>query len=196
MTFSARPFSTRPTYPSEIEIGYGEHGYAAWSYSRASKLNAWSWHGLGGGSGVRPFAWASLGRSVYMRQDGSTEIRTLRPDAFFSSEVENSESSTVIARTQWLDFGKPGNLKALTACDFDGQNILAVRIYSSVGGNRDGVFMQTIPVIDADQGWTYSGGLLPVSAHGTEFMLEFVADPLGDAEVNRFSLHFDDLGLM
>ena len=196
MTFSARPFSTRPTYPYEIEIGQGEHGFAAWSYSRASKLNAWAWHGLGVGSGVRPFAWASLGRSVFMRQDGSTELRVMKPDVFLPASESTSDSQTVRARTQWLDLGKPGNLKALTGCDFDGQNITAVRIYSSVGGDRAGALMQTIPVIDADGGWTYSGGLIPVSAHGTEFMIEFVADPLADAQVNRFTLAFEDLGLM
>ena len=196
MTFSSRPYSTRPVHPYAVEVGQGEHGFAAWSYSRASKLNAWSWHGLGVGTGVRPFAWASLGRAVYMRQDGSTDLRVMKPDVFLTNEDTNIDSTTVLARTQWLDLGKPGNLKALTACDFDGQNILAVNIYSSVGGNRTGAFMQTVAVNDADQGWTYSGGLLPVSAHGTEFMIEFVADSESDAQVNRFTLHFDDLGLL
>lgn len=140
-------------------------------------------------------AWASLGRAVYMRQDGTAEVKLMKPDTYLLDSETNLDSSTVLARTQWLDFGKPGNLKALSACDFDGQNITAVNVYSSVGGDRAGALMQTIPVIDADGGWTYSGGLIPVSAHGTEFMIEFVADPRLDAQVNRFSLHFDDYGL-
>ena len=131
---------------------------------------------------------------MYLRRDGDTSIYVMTPDVYFLDGETNQESQAVYAETQWLDFGKPGSLKSLSGIDFDGVNITSVEIYVSVDGDRDGTLADTILVGSAQSGWTYSGGVLPVNAAGTEFKLRFVGDPNLEVQVNRLTLYFDDLG--
>ncbi|MGC4395993.1 hypothetical protein [Hydrogenophaga sp. T2] len=200
--FSAFGFCSRPFSASQIpERGIavyaraGEFGWAAWTYSRQAKLNAWAWHGLGDSGTSNINAWAQLGNSMYLRRENSVALYSMRPDVFFGDDEENDESTAVVAETQWLDFKAPGNLKALTGMDFDGMNIVSVEIYVSVNGGRDGTLADTVAVGSANAGWTYSGEVLPVQASGTEFKLRFVGDPKREVQVNRLTLYWDDLGV-
>lgn len=193
---SSRPFSAGPS-PSAAAISAtldAENGWAAWTYSKTAKLNAWSWHSLGTADTAKVNAWATIGNSIYVRRDDDELFYVLRPNAYFEATDDNPESSKVYAETQWLDFGKPGNLKALTGLDFDGLNVESVLVYVSVDGDRIGQLADTILVGSAQGGWTYSGGVLPVDAAGTEFKLRFVGDANLEVHVNRLTIYFDDLG--
>lgn len=194
--FSARPFasSQMPVRQTLLAAANGEFGWSSWTYSKTAKLNAWAWHGLGGTGTANVNAWATLGNSLYLRRDGEEAMYVMAPDIFYTPDELNSESHLVYAETQWLDFKLPGNLKALTAMDFDGMNVRQVEVYVPIDGNRDGELSDTILVGDADGGWTYNGDLLPVNATGTDFKLRFVGDPNLEVQVNRFTLYFDDLG--
>ena len=85
-------------------------------------------------------------------------------------------------------------LRALTGLDFDGLNVESVLVYVSEDGDRIGQLADTILVGSAQGGWTYSGGVLPVDAAGTEFKLRFVGDANLEVQVNRLTIYFDDLG--
>lgn len=185
--FASGPHTPRPFVPQAID---GEYGWAAWSYSRQAKLNAWTWHGIGA---TNLNSWATLGNVIYIRRESDNFVHTLQPDVFLADGDENTESTSVEAVTQWLDFGKPGKRKALTGIDFDGQSITSVEIYVSVDGDRDGVLAETIAVGSSQDGWTYSGEMLPLSIDGTEFKLRFLGDANAEAQINRFSLHFDEI---
>lgn len=199
--WSARPLSSIPlsagpsTSASAVAATLeAENGWAAWTYSKTAKLNAWSWHSLGTADTAKVNAWATIGNSIYVRRDDDELFYVLRPNSYFEATDDNPESSKVYAETQWLDFGKPGNLKALTGLDFDGLNVTSVLVYVSVDGDRIGQLADTILVGSAQGGWTYSGGVLPVDAAGTEFKLRFVGDANLEVQVNRLTIYFDDLG--
>lgn len=201
MAFLSAPISGVPllsaaplTHPTLLASSLGEYGWAAWTYSKTAKLNAWAWHGLGATGTANICAWAQLGSGMYLRRDGDQAIYTMAPDVYFLDGETNTESQSVYAETQWLDFGKPGSLKSLTGIDFDGVNITSVKVYVSVDGDRDGTLVDTILVGSAQDGWTYSGGVLPVDAAGTEFKLRFVGDANLEVQVNRLTIYFDDLG--
>jgi len=195
--FSSRPFSSGPIPERGIAVyaRLGEFGWAAWTYSRQAKLNAWAWHGLGDSGTSNINAWAQLGNSMYLRRENSLALYSMRPDVFFADDEDNDESTSVVAETQWLDFKAPGNLKALTGMDFDGMNVVSVEIYVSVNGGRDGALADTVAVGSASAGWTYSGEVLTVQASGTEFKLRFVGDPKREVQINRLTLYWDDLGV-
>jgi hypothetical protein len=171
-----------------------QNGWASWVYSKTAKLNAWSWHGLGGTASARINSWAPLGNNLYMRRDGDPSIHVMTADAYFAASDTNTESLAVYAETQWLDFGKPGIQKGLTGIDFDGQNVTSIEIYVSVDGDRVGVLCDSVPVGSDQGGWTYSGGILPALGNGTEFKLRFICNSNLDAQINRLSVYFDDLG--
>ena len=194
--FSSRPFASGqiPTRQTLLAATAGEYGWSAWTYSKTAKLNAWAWHGLGVTGTANINAWSQLGNSVYLRRDGDQSLYLMQPDVYFLASETNSESQAVYAETQWLDFGKPGDLKALTGIDFDGLNVVRVEVYVSVDGDRSGTLADTILVGDSQGGWTYSGGILPVNAASTEFRLRFVGDPNLEVQINRLSLYFEDLG--
>jgi hypothetical protein len=194
--FSARPFSSgaRPVRPTEATIVTAQSGWAAWIYSKTAKLNAWSWHGLGTEATAKINAWASLGNQMYLRRDSDTALHVMMADTFFMDSDTNTESLRVQADTQWLDFGKPGVLKSVTGLDFDGQNVTTVEVYVSVDGDRNGVLADSIAVGSDQSGWTYSGDILPVTAAGTEFKLKFICNPNTEAQINRLTLYYDDLG--
>lgn len=201
MSFSVASFASIPfsagyplSHPTLLSSSLGEYGWAAWTYSKTAKLNAWAWHGLGSNSTANINAWAQLGGAMYLRRDGDQALYYLRPDVFFEDTETNAESQLVYAETQWLDFGKPGNLKSLTGMDFDGVNVTAVQIYVSENGGRTGTLADTIEVGSAQSGWTYSGDVLPVDAAGTEFRLRFVGDADLEVQINRVTIYFDDLG--
>jgi hypothetical protein len=195
-TYSSRPFSAGPIPRRSITVlpQVGEYGWAAWTYSRQAKLNAWAWHGLGltGTSNIN--AWAQLGNCLYLRRENDLPLYVMSPDVFIEDGEVNSESSKVMAETQWLDFKAPGNLKALTGLDFDGMNVLSVEVYVSINGGRTGQLADTILVGNSDGGWTYNGDVLPVEASGTEFKLRFIGHPNLEVQVNRLTIYFDDLG--
>ena len=196
--FNTRPFNSgaQPRRQTQLLSGAPENGWAAWTYSKTAKLNAWSWHGLGVYPNNRVNAWASIGSSIYLRRDNDESIYVMRPDVFRSEAEINYESEKVYAETQWLDFGKPGELKGLTGIDFDGLNVTSVDIMVSVDGDRDGALVETIPIGNAQGGWTYSGGIIPLTLAGTEFKLRFTGDPDLEVQVNRLSLHWDSMGMM
>lgn len=201
--FSAFGFSSRPFSAGQIPLRSistypraGEYGWAAWTYSRQAKLNAWAWHGLGDSGTSNINAWAQLGNSVYLRRENSLALFAMRPDRFFSPGDVNDESQSVLAETQWLDFKAPGNLKALTGMDFDGLNVQAVEVYVSINGGRTGTLADTIQVGSANGGWTYNGEILPVEASGTEIKLRFIGHPDLEVQVNRLTIYYDDLGPM
>lgn len=202
MSFSSSPSASIPfssgaplAHPTLLGSSLGEYGWAAWTYSRTAKLNAWAWHGLGTTGTANISAWGQLGGSMYLRRDGDTSIYVMTPDVYFLDGETNQESQAVYAETQWLDFGKPGSLKSLSGIDFDGVNITSVEIYVSVDGDRDGTLADTILVGSAQSGWTYSGGVLPVEAAGTEFKLRFNGDPDLETQINRLTILFEDLGI-
>ena len=202
MSFSSSPSASIPfssgaalAHPTLLASSLGEYGWAAWTYSKTAKLNAWAWHGLGATGTANICAWAQLGSSMYLRRDGDESIYTMTPDVYFLDGETNTESQSVYAETQWLDFGKPGSLKSLSGIDFDGVNITSVEIYVSVDGDRDGTLADTIQVGSAQSGWTYCGGVLPVEAAGTVFKLRFNGHPDLESGVNRLTLIWDDLGL-
>lgn len=180
----------RPTRPSRVAAVLGEFGWTAWSFSRQAKLNAWAWHGVGADN---LNAWATLGGSIYVRKETDSGVHVMTPDTFLGAEDASTDSQTVDATTQWLDFKSPGKRKALTGIDIDCQNVQTVEVYVSDGGDRAGVLAETIAVGDAQGGWTYSGEMLPLSCDGTEFKLRFVAHPLLEAQVNRVTLHWSEL---
>jgi hypothetical protein len=192
-SLASRPLGAGPAVPRPflVEAVSGEYGYAAWSYSRQAKLNAWSWHGVGALMNV--MAWASLGNAVYMRSETDNYIYIQQPDTFYASGDTNYESSSVEATSQWLDMGKPGKRKALTGIDFDGQNITTVEIYVSEGGDRVGELAESVAIGSNQGGWTYSGELIPLSTDGTEFKLRFIAAANTEAQVNKVTLHWDDI---
>lgn len=201
MAFSSAPLSAVPfssgmatARSSLLASSAGEYGWAAWTYSKTAKLNAWAWHGLGDTGTANICAWAQLGGAMYLRRDGDESIYLLKPDVFFLDGETNNESSSVYAETQWLDFGKPGALKSLDGIDFDGVNVVSVGIYVSENGGRDGTLAETILVGSAQDGWTYSGGVLPITVAGTEFKLRFNGDPDLEVQVNRMTLYWSDLG--
>jgi hypothetical protein len=201
MSFSSAPFSAVPfssgmmlSHPTLLASSLGEYGWAAWTYSKTAKLNAWAWHGLGSTGTANINAWAQLAGSMYLRRDGDEALYFLTPDVYFENAETNAESSSVYAETQWMDFGKPGSLKSLTGIDFDGVNIVSVLVYVSVDGDRVGQLADTILVGSAQDGWTYSGDTLPVNAAGTEFRLRFVGDPDLETQINRLTVYWDDLG--
>ena len=194
---ASRPLAAAPKLPRPVSAAAGvdQYGYAAWSYSRQAKLNAWSWHGLGAFGGANVHAWACLGNSIYLRREDGGLIYILEPDVFLGAGEENAESLTVQAETQWLDFGKPGQTKALTGLDFDGQNVAAVEVYISVNGDRVGTLAGSFAVGDNAGGWTYNGEVIPLEGVGaaTEFKLKFIGDPNRECQINRFTIYFDVL---
>lgn len=195
VSLASRPLSAAPLLPRAFRVAImeGQYGWAAWSYSRQGKLNAWSWHGLGAGSDASVTNWAVLGNTIYMRREADSLVHLMQPDVFLGAGDENTESTSVEATTQWLDFGRPGKRKALTGLDFDGKNVDTVQVYVSAGGDRDGVLAETIDLTDAQGGWTYSGELLPLSCDGTEFKLRFIGDANQEVQVNRLTLHWDEI---
>ena len=138
--FTSRPFSSGqiPARQTLLAATAGEYGWSAWTYSKTAKLNAWAWHGLGITGTANINAWSQLGNSVYLRRDGDQSLYLMQPDVYFLASETNSESQAVYAETQWLDFGKPGDLKALTGIDFDGLNVVRVEVYVSVDGGPIG----------------------------------------------------------
>ncbi len=197
-TFSNRPLSAGQILERSVSLyaRAGEYGWAAWTYSRQAKLNAWAWHGLGTSGTSNINSWAQLGNSVYLRRENDPAVYVLQPDVFLTEDAANDESQLVMAETQWLDFKAPGNLKSLTGLDFDGMNVLRVEIYVSVNGGREGSLADTIEVGSADGGWTYGGDMLPANASGTDFKLRFIGHPNLEVQVNRLTIYFDDLGAL
>jgi hypothetical protein len=189
---AARPRVASPPLPRPYKVAaiVGEYGWTAWSFSRQAKLNAWSWHGLAK-AGV--LAWAGLGNTIYLRKDTDTLVHALQPDVFFAAGEANTESTSVEATTQWLDFGKPGKMKALSGIDFDGQNVDAIEVYVSENGGRTGTLAATIPIGDNQDGWTYNGEMIPLELAATEFMLKFIGDANQEVQVNRLTLYWDEI---
>jgi hypothetical protein len=171
-------------------------GWLSWSYSSQAKLNAWATHGVG--TEYKDIqAWTSLKDKVYARFVDDTNLYQIEMDVHGNDEPINGmglgEDKICFADTQWLDFKTPGLEKALTGIDFDGVGLDRVEIYSSAGGNREGVLMEALAVGGNQGGWTYSGELIPISAHGTEFKLRFVGLPNVDVQINRMTLYFENL---
>jgi hypothetical protein len=190
---ASRALAASPRLPRAFTIAVidGESGWAAWSYSRQAKLNAWAWHGIGQMGRIN--SWATLGNAIYMRNEGDQFIYVMQPDVFLAEADENAESTSVEATTQWLDFGKPGKLKALTGIDFDGVGIETVEVYLSVDGDRAGTLAESVSIGDNQGGWTYSGEIIPLSVCGTEFKIRFVGNGNTEAQVNKMTLHWDEL---
>lgn len=190
--FASRPLASGPLTPRPflMQALVGEYGWAAWSFSRQAKLNAWAWHGLGT---QNPLAWAALGSHLYMRKDSDDAVHVMAPDTFLAADEASFDSDSVEATTQWLDFGKPGKMKALTGIDADCQNVSSIEVYVAEGGNRAGVLVETIHIGSNQQGWTYSGEMIPLSCAGTEFKLRFIGDPNMEVQVNRLTIHFDEI---
>lgn len=194
--FNSRAFNTGPGPSRELLLlaDVPENGWAAWTYSKTAKLNAWSWHGLGVNSNSRVNAWATIGNQIYLRRDSDTSLYAMTPDVFLAASEENQESQKVYAETQWLDFGKPGLLKGIEGMDFDGKNIDRIEFYMSVDGNRSGELAVSVPL--SQDGWTYSGGIIPVELASTEFKLRFVGSANLEVQVNKLTLYWEELGDM
>jgi hypothetical protein len=177
----------------DVDSGSGvKYGWASWSYSRQAKLNAWSAHS----AAAKISAWTTLGSTVFSRSDGDDYLMMMQPEVFGDEQVGAASAPyTAEMETQWLDMKKPGVRKTLNAIDFDGVNVSTVQIYASVDGNRDGVLLDTVSVGSNQAGWTYSGGMIPVQADGTEFKLKFIGTAGQDVQVNKVTLHYDEAGL-
>lgn len=199
MSFASTAFSNRPFASAQIAARQqlkapfaGEFGFAAWTYSKTAKLNAWAWHGLGVTGAANICAWAQFGNAVYIRKDGDLRLHLMQPDAYILAGEVNAESFSVFAETQWLDFGKPGMNKGITGMDFDGQNVEAIEFFMSVDGSRSGSLVLSVPL--SQGGWTYSGGTIPVELASTEFKLRFVGNSDTEVQVNRITIYWEDLG--
>lgn len=189
---AARPLSSawtlpRPYRPYAIN---GEYGFAAWSFSRQAKLNAWAWHGLGTNN---INSWAALGNFLYFRKEDDTYVHVMAPDTFLAATDVSTDSTSVEATTQWLDFGKPGKMKALTGIDFDGSGIETVEVYISVNGGRAGDLAETVQVSLNNGGWTYNGEVIPLNVAATEFKLRFIGNAKTEATVNRLTLYWEPI---
>ncbi len=181
----------------DVDPGSGvKYGWASWSFSRQAKLNAWSAHSAGAGNGAKINAWCTLGSAIYMRNDGDDYLMQMQPDVFGDEQV-GAVSAPYVAEmdTQWLDMKKPSVNKALTGIDFDGQQVSAIEVYSSAGGDRNGVLLDSIPINSNQAGWTYSGEVIPVEGHGTEFKLKFIGVAGQDVQVNKLTLYYDEVGM-
>lgn len=193
-SFASRPIVSAPKLPRPYAVVAveGEYGFAAWSYSRQAKLNAWSFHGLGGDT---LYAWATLGNYVYVRKEGTDFVHALLPDDFYAEGATSTDSGSVEAVTQWLDFGKPGKKKALSGIDADCKNVTTIEIYVSEDGGRTGTLASSIAIGSNDGGWTYNGEVISTEDVGsaTEFMLRFVCDGDLEAQINRVTLYFDEV---
>lgn len=193
-TLGSRPLASSPRLPRAFRIAsvVGEYGWATWSFSRQAKLNAWSWSGIGS---TNIYAWATLGNVLYVRKESDSYVHALSPDVFYTADDTNTESTSVEITTQWLDFGKPGKMKALSGVDFDCQNVTTLEVYVSENGGRTGTLAATIAVSDTDTGWTYNGEVIPLDEAGaaTEFMLRFIGDGNLEVQVNRITLYYDEI---
>ncbi len=196
---ACRPYVSTPRLPRPYAVAAvtGEYGFAAWSFSRQAKLNAWSFHGLGGDT---LYALATLGNYVYVRRDGVDFVDALRPDTFFTAAETNTESTSVEAVTQWLDFGKPGKMKALDAIDLDVLGIETVEVYVFIPNpddprDRTGTLAATISLVDAASGWTYNGEMIPTEDVGaaTEFQLRLIGDANREVQINKITLHYTEI---
>lgn len=167
-----------------------EYGWLAWSYSRQAKLNAWAWHGAGGSPRAKVLGWASVGNRIYMRSDKEPYLLVMTPEVFAQDQTETGAYAQCAMQTQWLDFGKPGKRKSLVGIDIDAKNVTSIGVRVSAGGNRDGITADSILVGSAQDGWTYSGEMLPVNADGTEFRVTFSGGGIGEVQINRFTLHW------
>lgn len=194
LALGALPFSQYWVHAPDWTFGAtGEYGWLAWSYSRQAKLNAWAWHGAGGSPRAKISGWAVLGNKVYARTDKEAYLLQMAPGVFTLDQTETGTYASCAVSTQWLDFGKPGQRKALVGIDFDGVGVNAVSVNVSVGGDRTGYLADTIAVGSNQSGWTYSGELLPVNADGTEFRISFSGGGLGEVQINRFTLYWEPL---
>lgn len=197
---ASRPLVSAPLQPRPFLVAAvsGEFGWAAWSYSRQAKLNAWTWHGIGALGNVRN--WAALGNVVYVRDESDDLVYAIQPDVFLASADTNAESTSVEATTQWLDFGKPGKMKALTGMDLDVLGIVTVEVYVFIPDpenprDRSPTLAASYSLVDADSGWTYNGEVIPTEDVGaaTEFMLRFIGEANQEVQVNRITLYWDEV---
>ena len=189
-----RPLTTAPRLPRSFAVAaqVGEFGWAAWSFSRQAKLNSWSWHSLGDTS---LYAWAALGNNIYVRKEADSFVHIMQPDVFLASDEASTDSDSVEATTQWLDFGKPGKTKTLSGFDFDGQNVTTVEVYVSLNGGRTGTLAASFAVGQNNGGWTYNGEMIPAEEAGaaTEFKLRFIGDAKQEVQVNRLTIYYDEI---
>jgi hypothetical protein len=195
LAVSALPFKQYwVAAPNDWTFGSAdEYGWLSWSYSRQAKLNAWSWHGAGGTPRAKVKGWASLGNRMFMRTDKEPYLLVMTPEVFLTDQTEGASTALCAMTTQWLDFGKPGRRKAIYGIDFDGKNVASISIKSSAGGNRSGQGLGSLQVGDAQGGWTYSGEMLPFEGDGTEFQVSFSGGVTGELQINRFTIHYEDI---
>lgn len=200
LPLASRALAATPRSPRAFTVSAltGEYGWAAWSFSRQAKLNAWAWHGVGELESLVNVA--TLGNAIYMRSEADDFVYLMQPDVFLLDGQENAESETVEATTQWLDFGKPGKMKALEGMDFDVLGITSVEVYVFVPNpadprDRTGTLAATIALEDADSGWTYNGEVISTEDVGsaTEFQLRFIAGADREAQINRITLYYSDV---
>jgi hypothetical protein len=194
---ATRPLASSPRLPRPFRPASvaGEFGWAAWSFSRQAKLNAWGWHGLGGGD---LYAMTTLGNVVYVRKSEDGYMHALNPDVFYADGEVSTESQSVEATTQWLDFGQPGKTKTITGIDIDALGVQAVEVYVFIPNpedrrDRTPTLAATIPLGDAESGWTYNGGVIATEdvGAGTEFMLRFICESGQEATINRLTLYWE-----
>jgi hypothetical protein len=194
-----RPLTSteRNPRPFRASASVGEFGWAAWSFSRQAKLNAWAWHGLGV-NGI--FAWAALGNCVYVRKDNDTAVHVMQEDVYLGEDDASSDSTSVEATTQWLDFGLAGKTKALNGMDLDVLGVTEVEVYVFIPNpddprDRTGTLAASYSLTDAESGWTYNGEVIPTEDVGsaTEFMLKFIGDGNQKVEINRVTFYFDEV---
>lgn len=184
------PLAAGPRLPRPYRLfaPVGEYGWGAWSFSRQAKLNAWAWHGLGTDA---PYAWATMSNYVYMRKDGDDVVHQMLEGTYYDPSETVTDSLSVEATSQWIDMGKPGQMKALTGIDFDGINVDSIEVYIAIDGDRDGQLADTIAIGDNAGGWTYSGEIIPVDATSTEFKLRFIGDSGLEVQINRLTLWWE-----
>lgn len=191
-SLATRPMLSVPRTPRPFVAAAvnGEYGWAAWSFSRQAKLNAWAWHGVGM---TNVLAWATLGDCMYFRRDDDSSVHLMQPDVFLAIGDTSSDSQSVEATTQWLDFGRVGKLKTLTGIDFDGTGVHYLQIYISENGDRAGTLADTVAIGDNNSGWTYNGEMIPLCVAATEFKVKFICNPNIEAQVNRVTFYYEDL---
>lgn len=169
---------------------YGTGQYMTWinrqmlvySYSRASKIAAWSRYtfpAIGG----RLSAMAEGGGDAFFRSDDTI----YKLDA--TTYTDDGKVFNVVIQLPYLDLKKPGRLKHVYGIDL----VMEGNATVSVGWDSRDETAFTHPV--EVSGNTRAGEIIPVGCTGTEFSIKVVNSDDKPFRLDSITVHFDDLGV-
>lgn len=170
---------------------YGSGQYMTWvnrqmlaySFSRTSKISAWSRYTFPGLAGDSISHMAEAGGELFVRS-GNKVLKF--------SEIRYTDDGVVypvVIQLPYLDLKKPGRMKRLYGVDLVMEGSARV----SVGWDSRDPTAFTAPV-DVD-GNTRPGELIPIECTGTEFSILITNSDDKPFRLDAVSIHFDDLGV-